>query len=126
MKLFKALIAVVLVLGGLSACTSSPKGPEPVAKKAIEALQKGDFDAYAATFNLSESDQKMLAGMVEEKVKADIEKKGGIKDYKISDTQIDGDKATVKVLLRYKDGTEDESSMSFTKVDGEWKQEFNK
>jgi PBP1b-binding outer membrane lipoprotein LpoB len=126
MKRIITLLAVALVLGGLSACKPSSNGPEAAAKNAIEALQKGDYDTYAASFNLSDEDQKMLAGMVEEKVKEDIDKKGGIKDYKITDTQIDGDKAKVQVLLRYENGSEDDTSMSFVKVDDEWKQEFNK
>ena len=67
----------------------------------------------------------MLAGMVEEKVSEKIAEKGGIKSYKVTDTAIDEDKAKVTVHLVYKDGTEDDQDMAFSKgEDGAWKQEI--
>lgn len=130
MKRLSILLAAAALLCaascGNNGKTAAPKGPEKIAKNAIEAIQKGDFDAYAATFNMNESDQKMLAGMVEEKVSKEIEKKGGIKSYKINDTTIEEDKATVDVTITYKDGSEETSKMHFVKVDGDWKQELDK
>lgn len=124
----KIILSLMFALGAvLMVCCSSPvpKGPETVAEKAVAALHKGDYDAYAATFDLSESDQKMLAGMVEEKVSEKIAEKGGIKSYKVTDTAIDEDKAKVTVHLVYKDGTEDDQDMAFSKgEDGAWKQEI--
>ena len=127
----KGLIALaVTALFGAAACTSAPeKGPEKVAKQAVEAIQKGDFDAYAATFDMSESDQKMLAGMIEEKAKEQIDNKGGIKDYEILETTVDeeGAKATVKVKINYKDGSDDTQTMNFVKKeDGQWLQKLVK
>lgn len=123
----KLVLFLAFVAGSLFyvACSSS-NGPEAVAKKAIVAIQKGDYDAYAATFDLSSSDQKMLAGMAEEKIAEEISDKGGIKSFKITDSTINGDSATVRVHLVYKDASEEDQVMDFTKVDGEWKQEMNK
>ena len=123
-RLYFILIAVA-ALFCCAACKSS-NGPEKVAKDAIEALQKKDYDAYAATFNLSSSEQEFLSGMVEEKMDKAIEEKGGIKSYKITDSQVDGDKATVKVHFVYKDGSEEDQKMSFVKVGDDWKQELDK
>ena len=125
MKRILPIIAIVAALFTMSAC-SSPKGPEAVAMKAFTAIQKGDFDAYAATFNLSESDQKTLSGMAQEKITESINAKGGIKKFEVADSQVNEDNATVTMHVIYKDGSEDDQQMSFVKVDDQWKQELNK
>ena len=126
MKKTLLLLTLALTAACLLVACSSANGPEAVAKTAISALQKGDYDAYAATFNLSSSDQKMLAGMAEEKIDEQIAKKGGIKSFKVVESSVDEDKAKVKVHLIYKDGSEEDQDMSFAKVDNEWKQVMDK
>ncbi len=125
----KRFIAIVAALAAacfaFNACTDS-NSPEAVAKKAISALQKGDYESYASTFDLSSSDQKMLAGLAEEKVDAEIQEKGGIKSFKITDSKVNGDKATVTVHVTYANGEEDDEYMSYVKVDDQWKQKMNK
>lgn len=125
-SLLIALTALAALLAAAS-CKPAVSGPEKAAKEAIAAIQKGDYDAYAATFDMSESDQKILAGMIEEKAQSQIDKKGGIKDYKILESSIDDDKATVRVQLNYKDGSEDTQTLNFVKKeDGSWKQKLVK
>lgn len=125
-SLLIALTAFAALLAAAS-CKPAVSGPEKAAKEAIAAIQKGDYDAYAATFDMSESDQKILAGMIEEKAQSQIDKKGGIKDYKILESSIDDDKATVSVQLNYKDGSEDTQTLNFVKKeDGSWKQKLVK
>ena len=125
MKKLAIIIAVVAGLAALAAC-SNANTPEGVAKKAITALQKGDYDTYASTFDLSSSDQKWLAGMAEEKADEGMNAKGGIKSFKITDSKINGDNATVTVHVVYKNGEEEDQHMSYVKVDGQWKQKMNK
>ena len=90
MKRIITIAAIALAALFASSCGAKSNGPEGVIKKAFEAIQKHDYDGYAATFNISESDQKMLAGMLEEKLSSELDKKGGIDNYKITDIQIDG------------------------------------
>lgn len=124
-KLFSfAVLAVALTC--LYACSSKGDSPEAVVKKSITALQKGNYDAFAATYDLSESDRKQLAGMAEEKISKSINEKGGIKSFKITDTQINGEEAIVNVHMIYNDGSEEDDTMKLKKVDGEWKQIFGK
>lgn len=125
MKKLYALLEAAIVVGCCVACSSS-RGPEKVAIQAIQALQKKDYDAYAATFDLSSSGQKMLAGMAEEMVDEEISNKGGIKSLKITDCQVNGDNAKVIVRVIYKDASEENQRMDFVKVDGKWKQELDK
>ena len=125
-------LALVAMIGCCASCKNNAakpaKGPEKAADKAMAAVVKGDWDAYAKTFNLSESDQKMIAGLAEEKVSKEIESKGGIKDYKLADAELDeeGTKADVKVHITYKDGSEEDETLKFVKVDDEWKQNIDK
>ena len=124
-----AALSVVAALFAAASCKTAANGPEKAAKAAIAAVQKGDFDAYAATFDMSESDQKILAGMIEEKAKVQIDKKGGIKDCEILETTFNEDKtqATVRVRIQYKDGSDDTQNMNFVKKeDGSWKQKLVK
>ena len=108
MKRIITIAAIALAALLAFACGNS-NGPESVIKKSFEAIQKHDYDAYAATFNISESDQKMLAGMLEEKLSEELDKKGGIDSYKITDIQIDGDKADAKIHIIYKNYGKTES-----------------
>jgi hypothetical protein len=125
MKRLYLILTAAAALFCCSACSSS-NGPEAVAKKAIEALQNKDFDAYAATFDLSSSEQKLLAGIAEEKMDEAFADKGGIKSFKIANTEVDEDEASVTVHIFYKDGSEDDQKMSFVKVGDEWKQKMDK
>ncbi len=125
MKNYFSVLTVAIIAICCVACSSS-SGPEKAAKHAIQALQKKDYDEYAATFNLSASDQKILAGIAEEKVDDAISGKGGIKSYKITDCQVDGDKAVVRVHIVYKDASEETQRMDFVKINNTWKQELVK
>ena len=126
MKRIVSLVLLVSAAFAFHACSSPASGPEKAAKEAAAAFQKGDYDAYAATFDLPESDQKMLSGMIEEKAKDQVASKGGIQSYKVVDSTIDGDEATVDMLITYKDGTTEESKMYFVQKDGKWLQVFKK
>jgi len=126
MKRFFSLVFVVAALAFSAACSSSPATPEDVAKKALTAIQKGDYDAYAATFDLTEEQQKQLAGMIEEKLSSKLEEKGGIKDFKILESTQEGEKANVKVEVVYSDDSTEEQEMNFVKVEDTWKQEMDK
>ena len=121
MKKLIGLAVVAFALVCISACSSS-NSPEDVVKKALTALQKGNYDAFASTYNLSAEEQEQLSALAKEKISQSLESKGGIKSFKVTDTQINGDEATVKVHTIYKDGSEEDETMKLKKVDGEWKQ----
>ena len=124
----KKIAVMIVALGALlfASCDSAPKGPEAIAKKAVTAIQKGNYEDYAATFDLDKSDQKMLAGMLEEKVGKKFEGNGGIASFNIVESNVDEERAAVKIHFAYKDGMEEDQTMNFKLVDGEWKQVLNK
>ena len=128
-KLFGILLIAALTLC-FAGCKQGAKLSETqkLADKAMAALVKGDYDAYAATFALSENDQKMLAGMVQEKAGAKFEAKGGIDSYTIGNEELNetGDEADVAVHIKYKDGSEEDQELSFKKENDQWKQVIDK
>ena len=130
MKRFFAVLALAAALLCFSACKggqgSKSSGPEDVAKAALEAIKKGDVKAFVDTFNLSDDDKAMLTSMIDDKLMDKINEKGGVKSYEIGETSIDGDKATVKAKVYYKDGTDEDEDFHFTKVDDKWLQELTK
>jgi len=119
-------VALILCIAGCKQAKLT--GAQVVADKAMSALVKGDYDAYAATFKLSEDEQKMLAGMVQEKAGAQFDAKGGIDTYEIGEAELneDGDEAKVPVHIKFKDGSEDDQKLDFKKEDNEWKQVIDK
>ena len=122
-------VALVLCIAGCKQVKKAKlSGAQVVADKAMAAIQKGDFDAYAATFKLSEEEQKMLAGMVQEKAGSQFDAKGGIESYEIGEAQLneDGDEAKVPVHIKFKNGSEDDQKLAFEKEDNEWKQVIDK
>jgi hypothetical protein len=131
MKRILTVLALAAALVCFSACKGGNKvtklsGPEEVAKVALESMKKGDVKAFVDTFNLSDDDKAMLTSLIDEKLKEKIEEKGGIKSYEIGESSIDGDKATVKAKVYYKDGSEEDEDFHLTKVDGKWLQEMSK
>lgn len=127
MKAKHILLAATLMAAFcfFTACKNESKsGPEAVAKEALSAMQKGDYEGFVNTFNMSDSDKQMLTGLLKEK--GPDAQNGGIRDFKITDKEIDGDKATVKVHVIYKDGTEKDEEMKFVQEDGAWYQEWSK
>ena len=126
MKRIIALMALVAALVCISSCKAKETGPKDVAKAAIEAVKKGDFKAFADTYNLSDKDKEQLAALIEEKLKEQMDSKGGISTYEIEEPVIDGDHASVKAKVHYKDGSDEDMNFKLVNVDGKWLQEMNK
>ncbi|MBR4775273.1 MAG: DUF4878 domain-containing protein [Bacteroidales bacterium] len=103
---------------------SCKSGPEAVADKAMNALQKGDLETYFSTMDL-DKESKSVVSLMGDKILEPIKEKGGIKSYTIGKAVIDGEKATVPVSIKYGDGSEENFDMAFIKKDKEWKQTGN-
>lgn len=113
----RILIALILILSGLTilaACSSS--GPEAAAKKSMTALKKGDYAAFASTYDASSTIQEMIA----EAYESEVESKEGIKSFKITSSSIDGNEAKVHVHVVFKDQSEEDMTLNYKLVNGEW------
>ena len=131
-KLFISMFVAVVALT-LWSCGSA-NTPSAVAEKAVKCMQKADYEGYVDLMDLKKSDGKdvekeQLAALLREKGTKTMEKKQGIKSYKVESEEIseDGKSATVNMKVVYGDGSEDTNKIKLVKNDkGEWKISFGK
>ena len=122
-KLFR-LMSVALVALGFTACASST--PEAATKKYLQCMQKGEYAAMLDQMyfknGITDEQKAELLGMIEEKAKAEVEKKGGIASFEIGEIEMaeDGKTANVSYTLKYGDGSTKEDNEDLIQVDGKW------
>lgn len=108
--------------------------PSAVAEKACKCVQNEDYEGYVELMDLKEtknqeSEKQQFVAMLREKGTKTMEKKQGIKSYKVESEEIseDGKSATVNMKVVYGDGSEDTSKIKLVKNDmGEWKVSLGK
>ena len=98
--------------------------PSAVAEKACKCVQNEDYEGYVELMDLKEtknqeSEKQQFVAMLREKGTKTMEKKQGIKSYKVESEEIseDGKSATVKMKVVYGDGSEDTNKMKLVKND---------
>ena len=107
-----------------AACASST--PEAATKKYLQCMQKGEYAAMLDQMyfknGITDEQKAELLGMVEEKAKAEVEKKGGIASFEIGEIEMaeDGKTANVSYTLKYGDGSTKEDNEDLIQVDGKW------
>lgn len=123
----KKIIAVFAFLSlGLLVSCGNENGPEGVAKKFLEAVNKGEFDE-AKKYTDEQTGQMlgMVGGMMTPEKKEEAKKK----DIKVEivSSEVKDSIATVKYKLTGKDaeGT-DEKTLALKKVGDDWKVTINK
>ena len=103
--------------------------PSNTVKKAFSCIKVYDFDGYLNYIyygkNPSEEEIKQKKALIltfgKEKMEKSLDKKGGIKDYKITSEIIDGDSAKVEFILYFGNGqTENRSGKLRKNIDGVW------
>ena len=108
--------------------------PSAVAEEACKCVQNEDYEGYVELMDLKEtknqeSEKQQFVAMLREKGTKTMEKKQGIKSYKVESEEIseDGKSATVNMKVVYGDGSEDTNKIKLVKNDkGEWKMSFGK
>ena len=69
----------------------------------------------------SAEDMQQIVALIKDKMDKELEKKEGIKDYKIGTPEITDDKAVVPYTLTYGNGETKEDKMKLIKTeDGKW------
>ena len=108
--------------------------PSAVAEEACKCVQNEDYEGYVELMDLKEtknkeSEKQQFVAMLREKGTKTMEKKQGIKSYKVESEEIseDGKSAIVKMKVVYGDGSEDTNKIKLVKNDkGEWKVSLGK
>ena len=123
-KMFR-LMAMAIVVLAFAACGSN-NTPEGAVEKMLKSYQKGDYAAVIDQMHfskeLSKDDKAQLVQMFEEKDAPEVEKKGGIASYEITEAEVaeDGQSARVKYTLHYGNGSEKNDKQKVLLVDGKW------
>ncbi len=124
MKKFLTFAAVCLFVVALCACGSS-NTPEGVTEKALKCMVSKDYKGYVDLMHFqkekSAEDMQQIVALIKDKMDKELEKKEGIKDYKIGTPEITDDKAVVPYTLTYGNGETKEDKMKLIKTeDGKW------
>lgn len=126
-KIFFAVAMCLMLAGVLTSCSSN--SPEGVAEKFMENMKNENAEALVEMLELpdglrssSEKDKEELVELFDKKLFKSLDKKDGIKDYKVIDVDMDGDKAEVTVKTLFGNGDEEEQTIPVVKdEDGNWK-----
>ena len=118
--------AVAAFIGLAASCQSNPNSPLALAKQAMSALQKGDYDAFIDTFDFTEAEKSAFSGLIKAVGVDLIENGEGIDSFRFTDTEIGSDKASITVHIKYNNGSEGDEILNFVKKDGAWYQEWGK
>lgn len=126
-RLLTTSLILAFALMTLTGCGGSNNGPEKIAKKAMDCMVKQDMAGYMDTYNLSEVEKASYLELVNKAVKPELNAKNGIKSYEVTGSELNeaGDAATVKVHIKFGDGSEKDMTMDMVKVDGNWLQSMD-
>ena len=122
------VIAVMII----AAACGSNKSPKAVATKYVTALQNGDKEAAADCFYYSGTDEEKAEqraaniSLVEKGIES-LKEDDGIKSFKVTNVEENGDKAVVYGTVTYGNGKTDvNDEIPTVKVDGKWYIDTNK
>ena len=126
MKKVFYLLSIALMAMAFVACSSSKNTPEGVVDAYLKAMQKNDSRKALEMFHFSKEltpeEFDEYVQMVDDKVKKQNEKKGGIESWEIQAPELaeDAQSAVVRYTVKYGDGSEDKDKQKVVKIDGKW------
>ena len=126
MKKVFYLLSIALMAMAFVACSSSKNTPEGVVDAYLKAMQKNDsrkaLEMYHFSKTLTDEQFEEYVQMVDDKVKKQNEKKGGIVSWEIEAPEIaeNAESAVVRYTVKYGDGSEDSDKQKVVKIDGKW------
>ena len=126
MKKVFYLLSIALMAMAFVACSSSKNTPEGVVDAYLKAMQKNDsrkaLEMYHFSEPLTDEQFEEYVQMVDDKVKKENDKKGGIVSWEIEAPEMaeNAESAVVRYTVKYGDGTEDKDKQKVVKIDGKW------
>ena len=126
MKKVFYLLSIALMAMAFVACSSSKNTPEGVVDAYLKAMQKNDtrkaLEMYHFSKPLTDEQFEEYVQMVDDKVKKENDKKGGIVSWEIEAPEMaeNAESAVVRYTVKYGDGTEDKDKQKVVKIDGKW------
>ena len=126
MKKVFYLLSIALMAMAFVACSSSKNTPEGVVDAYLKAMQKNDsrkaLEMYHFSKPLTDEQFEEYVQMVDDKVKKENDKKGGIVSWEIKAPEMaeNAESAVVRYTVKYGDGSEDSDKQKVVKIDGKW------
>ena len=123
----KVLSILSLVLVALAFVSCSKNTPEGVVSAYISDIQAGQYEDALDLFyfknGITDSQKQQYAALMRDKMAKDLDKKGGISSFEITNVQMteEGNIATVDYTLKYGDGSAKSDKSKVIKVDDKWK-----
>jgi hypothetical protein len=128
----KVLSILSLALVALAFVSCSKNTPEAVVEQYVSALQAGQYEEAIDLFyfkkDLSDDQKQQYVSMMREKWGKELDKKGGITGFEITnvETAADGNSAVVSYIMKYGDGTTKSENAQLLKIDDKWKMDAGK
>ena len=128
----KVLSILSLALVALAFVSCSKNTPEAVVEQYVSALQAGQYEEAIDLFyfkkDLSDDQKQQYVSMMREKWGKELDKKGGITGFEITNvaTTSDGNSAVVSYVMKYGDGTTKSETAKLLKIDDKWKMDAGK
>jgi len=118
-----------MLLGMLTAaCALLASGPEATVERFYRALASGDVPAayaqLASESRLQISEDKLRLAIAAAQEKANS--RGGVTDFSILESSVEGDQATVRIVETYGNGETDHGTVHLIREDGEWRVKLEK
>ena len=126
MKKVFYLLSIALMAMAFVACSSSKNTPEGVVDAYLKAIQKNDsrkaLEMYHFSKPLTDEQFEEYVQMVDDKVKKENDKKGGIVSWEIEAPEMaeNAESAVVRYTVKYGNGSEDSDKQKVVKIDGKW------
>ena len=109
-KILALMLVLVMGVCMFTGCSDESK-VEGIAEDFMDALADGDGEAAAELCDGKE---------MKSEARKTAERLEGILEYEITDVEVDGDEAIVRMEVTVEDDTDD-GSIDFEKIDGDWK-----
>lgn len=122
-KVFIALTLCLMMVAGMTSCSSVGNTPKDVALAAVKCMQNKDIKGYMDLTNAESSQKDAMAAMLGEKMNQKLDEKKGIASYSVVSEDIDQEnkKATVTVKIVYGNGEEENNPIKLVSDGGQWK-----
>ena len=131
MKRVSFLVLIAMTMSLVLVSCGGASTPVDMEKKLYSYVQKGDFEkAFDYQMEISGSSKEeveaakamgITAAVFAEKMKAEMDAKGGLKDFEVTETANNGEVAELEVKLTYGNGTENVEEVTYKMVDGKWR-----
>ena len=127
-KVIKGLFLMAITTLFMACSSGQKKAMEEYGKDLCKGNYEGYIDGIASKKPLTENEKTQLVAIIKEKASSEYDKKGGLKEIKVTKEEIEPGDSTAIVFFQaiYGDGTIDDEKQQMILQDGKWKMSMGK